>query len=70
VCSNAEAGDLLAARLGVILDELAAAASSGEQPSDQIVTARLAAAWALITDADPEVADRTAWYSGGQHSDG
>lgn len=68
VCSNA--ADLLAARLVVILDELAAAASTSEQPPDHVLTARLAAAWALITEADPEVADRTARYTGGHRSEG
>lgn len=66
MCSNAkpqQPGDDLAGRLGTVIDELAAMASSGERPACCDVTARLAATWALIAEADPELAERTARYS-------
>jgi hypothetical protein len=63
MCSNESPPDL-AALLGTAIDEVAAAAASAaDQPADPEVTARLAAAWALIAAADPELADRTARYS-------
>ncbi len=67
MCSNAtppRAGSDLADRLGSVLDELAAVADSGERLASDDLTARLAAAWALIAEADPELADRAAMYSG------
>jgi hypothetical protein len=67
MCSNAtppRAGGDLADRLGSVLDELAAVADSGERLASDDLTARLAAAWALIAEADPELADRAAMYSG------
>ncbi len=49
-----------------MIDEVAAAAdaaaTSGYGPSDEEVAARLAAAWALIAEADPKLAERTARY--------
>jgi hypothetical protein len=60
MCSNEPVVDL-ASRLGSVIDEVAAAAS-GDGPSDEEVAARLAAAWALIAEADPELAERTARY--------
>jgi hypothetical protein len=53
----------LAALLGTAIDEVAAAAGAADQPADPDVAARLAAAWALIAAADPQLADRTARYS-------
>jgi hypothetical protein len=52
--------DGLAGRLGTAINDLADA--SGRLP-DRELSARLAAAWALIATADPELADRTAKYS-------
>jgi hypothetical protein len=66
MCSNATArpaGSDLADRLGSVLDELEAAADSAERLASDDLTARLAAAWALIAEADPELADRAARYS-------
>ena len=71
MCSNDSAASL-AARLGSAIDELAAAAGAtgaagpagaADQLADCDVAARLAAAWALIAAADPELAERTARYS-------
>jgi hypothetical protein len=66
MCSNgsrrAEDGGL-ADRLGSAIDDVAAVARTGEQAPDPELAARLAAAWALIAEADPELADRTARYS-------
>ena len=66
MCSN-ELPAGLAARLGSAIDELAASAATADaadQAEDKDVAARLAAAWALIAEADPELAERTARYSG------
>jgi hypothetical protein len=60
MCSNEPPVDL-ASRLGSVIDGIAAAAS-GDGPSDEEVAARLAAAWALIAEADPKLAERTARY--------
>jgi hypothetical protein len=65
MCSNAfrrAQEDGLAGQLGSAIDDVAAA-SADEHSSDRELTARLAAAWALIAEADPELADRTARYS-------
>jgi hypothetical protein len=62
MCSNESVADL-GARLGTAIDEIAAAVAA-DQRADPEVAARLAAAWALIADADPELADRAARYSG------
>jgi hypothetical protein len=61
MCSNDPPADL-AARLGSAIDEVAAVADKAGQPADGEVAARLAAAWALIAAADPELAERTARY--------
>jgi hypothetical protein len=63
MCSN-ELPAGLAARLGSAIDELAATADAADQAEDNDVAAQLAAAWALIAEADPELAERTARYSG------
>jgi hypothetical protein len=67
MCSNVvprrEPEDDLAGRLSAVIDELAAAAGAGERPANDDLTARLAAIWALIAEADPELAERTAKYS-------
>jgi hypothetical protein len=66
MCSNPSGGagdEGLADRLGSAIDDVAAVANAGEQAPDDELTARLAAAWALIAAADPELADRTALYS-------
>ena len=65
MCSNDSprlpAGDL-AGRLRVVIDELAAALDPGARSAGEDVTARLAAAWALVAEADPELAARAAQY--------
>jgi hypothetical protein len=61
MCSKPAAEDL-AARLRTMIDELAADASTGDDASDELA-ARLASAWALLADADPELAARTARYA-------
>ena len=66
MCSNPSGGagdEGLADRLGSAIDDVAAVANAGEQAPDDELAARLAAAWALIAAADPELADRTALYS-------
>ena len=67
MCSNASLrppGDDLAARLLVIIDELAAVAgSSGRNDGSEDLAGKLAAVWALVAAADPELADRTAKYA-------
>jgi hypothetical protein len=69
MCSNAAPAPApqpdLAARLGSAIDELAAAASSAGHPPAEDLAGRLAAAWALIAEADPELAERTARYAPG-----
>jgi hypothetical protein len=60
MCSNEPRVDL-ASRLSRVIDAVAAAAD-GAGPADEEVAARLAAAWALIAEADPELAERTARY--------
>jgi hypothetical protein len=65
MCSNEPAIDL-ARRLSSVIDAVAAAAGAAAandaEPADDEVAARLAAAWALIAEADPELAERTARY--------
>jgi hypothetical protein len=66
MCSNASGGaeeEGLAGRLGSAIDDVAAVADADARAPDRELTARLAAAWALIAEADPELADRTAKYS-------
>jgi hypothetical protein len=65
MCSKPAAEDL-AARLRTMIDELAADASTGD--TDDELTARLASAWSLLANADPELAARTARYSRGRNS--
>jgi hypothetical protein len=60
MCSK-PAPEELAARLRTMIDELAADASTGD--TDGELAARLASVWALLADADPELAARTARYS-------
>jgi hypothetical protein len=64
MCSNASPRPPadLAGRLRTFIDDLAAEAEA-DQPAAGELAARLAAAWALIADVDPELADRTARYS-------
>jgi len=50
----------VAARLTRAIDELAAAASTGD---DAELAAQLASTWAMIAVADPELADRAERYS-------
>jgi len=45
-----------------VIDELAAALDPGARSAGEDVTARLAAAWALVAEADPELAARAAQY--------
>jgi len=61
VCSNNPPPDL-AARLRSAIDDLAAAADSTEEPASGELIARLAQAWALVAEADPELAKRAARY--------
>jgi hypothetical protein len=66
MCSNvgpleSPAGGDLAARLGKAIDELASQIDDDVTGAD--LAERLAAAWAMIAAADPEVAARTARYS-------
>lgn len=67
MCSNVvpsrEPPEDLAGRIGAVIDDLAAAAGAGERSANDDLTARLAAIWALIAEADPELAERTAKYS-------
>jgi hypothetical protein len=60
MCSKPTAEEL-AVRLRAMIDELAADATTGA--ADDELAARLASAWALLADADPELAARTARYS-------
>ena len=52
-----------AARLATAIDECAAAVSGRYDPAAADTAARLAAAWALVTSADPGLAARIACYS-------
>jgi hypothetical protein len=64
MCSNDRVPDI-ASRLGSVIDAVAAAAdaaASGDGSADEEVAARLAAAWALIAEADPKLAERAARY--------
>jgi hypothetical protein len=64
MCSNASPRIPvdLAIRLRAVIDELAAEAAA-DQPAAGDLATRLAAAWALIADVDPELADRAARYT-------
>jgi hypothetical protein len=66
MCSKASAlpqSADLAGRLGSVIDDLATMADGARVADDGELAARLAAAWALIAEVDPELADRTARYS-------
>jgi hypothetical protein len=68
MCSNAGSPDSaadLATRLTAAIDALAIAGDDADD-DEAALAARLAGAWALITAADPELAARTARYSGSQ----
>jgi hypothetical protein len=72
MCSNfwtaADAGAQsadLAEQLATAIEECAAAVSSQEGAAAGELAARLAAAWAMLTRADPEVAARMARYCDG-----
>ena len=52
-----------AARLAAAIDECAAAVSGRYDPAAADIAACLAAAWALVTSADPDLAARIACYS-------
>jgi hypothetical protein len=54
----------LAARLAAAIEELALATGADADAASPDVASRLAQAWAMITAADPELAARTADYSG------
>jgi hypothetical protein len=58
---SAHPGDLTA-RIGQAIDELAAAATK-DSPSGSDFAKQLAAAWAVIAAADPELARLAAHYS-------
>jgi len=62
VCSKDMRADL-AARLGSAIDEVAQAAQAADEPAGRDLAIRLAQAWALIAEADPELAERAARYS-------
>jgi hypothetical protein len=53
----------LGSRLGNVIDELAAVAGADAEESGGHLAARLAAAWAIVAEADPELAERTARYA-------
>ena len=53
----------VAAKLAGAIDECAAAAHSSGGAEGPDLTTRLAAMWAMLTDADPELAACTARYS-------
>jgi len=61
VTSSADAD--FAARLGMAIDELAAAASQQDDSAAAELAQRLARTWAMIAAADPDLAARTARYS-------
>jgi hypothetical protein len=54
----------IAARLASAIDECAAAAQRSGGAAEPDVSGRLAAMWALLTEADPELAALTARYTG------
>ncbi len=61
VCSNTSPGDLVA-RIGSAIDQLAEAADAAAEPAGRDLAVRLAQAWALIAEADPELAERAERY--------
>jgi len=54
----------VAERLARAIDECAAAAYDPGWAAEPELAGRLAALWAMLTDADPDLADRAARYSG------
>jgi hypothetical protein len=71
MCSNVslprQAGSSIAdvaAQLAWGIDECAAAARSAGGAAEPDLAGRLAALWAMLTNADPELAKCTARYSG------
>jgi len=62
---QADAADAdVAARLASAIEECAAAARRSGEAVEPAVSERLAALWAMLTDADPELAARMARYAG------
>jgi hypothetical protein len=55
--------DDVAARLARAIDDYAAAALHSGEAADPDIAGRLAALWAMLTDADPELAARAARYA-------
>jgi hypothetical protein len=71
MCSNASAAGKLAAgaadvaaQLAMAIDECAAAARRPGRAAETDLAGRLAAVWAILTAADPELAACTARYAG------
>jgi len=54
----------VADRLARAIDECAAATYNPGWAAEPDVASRLAAMWAMLTDADPDLADRAARYAG------
>jgi hypothetical protein len=54
----------VAERLARAIDECAAAARQAAGAADADVAGRLAAIWGILTESDPELADRAARYAG------
>jgi hypothetical protein len=72
MCSNVRTADPadappadLAEQLATAIEECAAAVRSQDGAAAGELAARLAAAWAMLTRADPEVAARMARYCDG-----
>jgi hypothetical protein len=70
MCSNAQtptdgrgAGAGLAEQLATAIEECAAAVRDQDGTASGALAERLAAAWAMVTRADPELAARMASYS-------
>jgi hypothetical protein len=71
MCSNAgiptqhaKPGIGIAAQLARAIDDCAAAARQPGMTVEPDLTARLAALWAMLRDADPELAARADQYTG------
>jgi hypothetical protein len=54
----------VAERLARAIDECAAAARQAGGAAEPDIAGRLAAMWGMLTEADPELADRAARYAG------
>jgi len=61
-CVTAAAADV-AARLATAIDDCAAVARHPSAASEPDLAERVASLWTILTDADPELAARTASYS-------